>query len=407
MQYYVEFKKERNLKFEAFSRCFGSLCGAIAHPEWLAAMFCQEGLVSTEMIPEMLVLGVPSQHKTMKLMYSTLSRIKYDPDAFDLVVAILARDRSLEPLVGLLNKTLEALSPAVTSPLVSMMPKIQLTGTLCGPRYQRYCSVVYKYLYDAKYLHLYAYTKLLLNSPSIDLRVFGMLSRSSGYFYSGRVKRGYRLLLKALKLCDSPSCQNGAVLRARVFCCLSSLFKNYGNHVKAMEYLKFAQEGVSLIEVGYDSSVVALQNGCMSAELQRIREAEVGCCQAIKLKDSLDESHGPLYIVHQKASIALAMVYLNCSCFHVNLNTPVSDLQLRKAASLLERVATEEFIPRRTMVEFDMARSILCFKMNKVSEAVRHASSATRLSSECGLAGNLHRTPGLLLQVLRDFKKTS
>lgn len=145
----------------------------------------------------------------------------------------------------------------------------------------------------------------------------------------------------------------------------------------------------------------------MSADLQRTSEAEAGYCQAIKLRDSVDKHHGPLYIVDQIASIALALVYLNCSFVHINLNTPVNELKLMKAASLLERVDKEEFIPRRTMVEFNMAKSVLCFKQNKLYEAIHHANNAVCLSSQCGLGGNLQRTPGQLLQYLCDFRKTS
>ena len=410
MQFEKHSEEERNLKFEAFSRCFGCLCESITYPESLAPMFYQEGLIPRELIAEMLVLGVPYLHKSTKLMYALLIRIKYNPNpAFDRVLAILGRERQLEPLVNLLSKTLEALSSVVRSPCVSKMPKVRVTGVLCGPKYERYCSVIYKYLYDAKYLHLRAYTKLLLNSSSVDLQICGVLSRSTAYYHSGRVKRGYKLLLKARKLCDSSSCENSEVLRTRVNCCLSSLFKNYGNYTKAMEYLKYAQEGVAVIEAGYDSSVVALQSGCMSAELQKTNEAEAGYCQAIKLKDSVDKHYGPLYmhIVDQKASIALAFMYLDCSFFHIDLNTPVSEFKLRKVASLLERVDKEEFIPQRTMVEFNMAKSVLCFRQNKLSEAIHHANNAVHSSSECGLGGNLQRTPGLLLQFLRDFRKAN
>ena len=149
--------------------------------------------------------------------------------------------------------------------------------------------------------------------------------------------------------------------------------------------------------------MVALLSGYVSAALQRTSEAEAGYCQAIKLND---RCHGTLFIIDQEASIALALMYLNCSRFHVNLNTPVSEFELRKAGSLLEQVDKEEFIPRRTMVEFNMAKSVLCFKLNKLSEAVYHASNAVCLSSQCGLGGNLQRTPGHLLQYLCDFKKT-
>ena len=407
MPFEVHLEEERNLKFEAFSRCFGSLCEAITYPESLAPMFYQEGLIPKELIAEMLVLAVPYLHKSTKLMYTLLIRIKYNPNVFDRVLAILGRERPLEPIVDLLSKTLEALSSIAPSPCVSMMPKVQLTGALCGPKYHRYISVVYKYLYDAKYLHLCAYTKLLLNSSSVDLQICGVLSRAAAYYHSGRVKHGYKLLLKARKLCNSSSCENGEVLRTRVNSCLSALFSNYGNHTKAMEYLKYAQEGVAIIEAGYDSSVVALQSGCMSAGLQRTSEAEAGYCQAIKLKDSVDKHHDPLYIVDQIASVALALMYLNCSFYHINVNTPVSELRIMKAASLLERVDKEEFIPRRTMVELNMAKSVLCFKQNKLSEAIDHASNAVCLSSQCGLGGNLQRTPGQLLQYLCDFKKTS
>ena len=393
---------ERNLKFEAFTQCFGHLCEAVIHPECLASMFYQEGLVSLELISEMLALGVSSHNKSIKLMYAVLVRIKYEPDAFDRVIAVIEREQTLEPLVNMLNDKLDSLSGLV-SPLASVMPKIRLSGEMSGLRYQRYYSVVYRYLYDAKFLHLHSYTKLLLNSPSVDLKVFGMLSRATGYFYSGRVRRGFKLLKKSLKLCDSPSCTNGAVLRTRVFSSLSSLFKNYGNHTKAMEYLKFAQEGVALIEVGYDSSVVALQSGCVSAELQRSREAEAGYAQAIKINDSLDKSQGPLSIIHQKASIALSLVYLGCSCFHLNY-VQASPLKIKKAAYLLERIGTEN-IPRRTMVEFNMARAILCFQQGNIPEALHHAGNAADLSTQCGLAGNLRRTPEQLLQFLHDFKK--
>ena len=97
-----------------------------------------------ELIAEMLVLAVPYLHKSTKLIYALLIRIKYNPVAFDRVLAILGRERTLEPLVDLLSKTLEALSSVTPSPCVSVMPKVQLTGALCGPKYQRYISVIYK-----------------------------------------------------------------------------------------------------------------------------------------------------------------------------------------------------------------------------------------------------------------------
>lgn len=82
----------------------------------------------------------------------------------------------------------------------------------------------------------------------------------------------------------------------------------------------------------------------------------------------------------------------------------MSELRIRKAANLLERIG-KEVIPRRTVVEFNIARSILCMQQNRVSEAVHYASKAVELSSQCGLAGNLQRTPEQLLQFLYDLKK--
>ena len=393
--------EECDLKLEAFSRCYGNLCEAITCPESLAPMFYQEGLIPKGLISDMLVLEVPYLCKSTKLMHTLLIHIKYNPNAFDQVLAILRRERSLEPLMNLLSNMLEALSNIAPSPCVSVMPKVQLTGALCGPKYQRYHSVIYKYLYDAKDLYLHAYTKLLLNSSSVDLQICGVLSRAAAYYLSGRFKCGYKLLLKARKLCNSSSCENGEVLRTRVNCGLSTLFYIRGDHKKAIEYLKYAQEGIAIIEAGYDSSVVALLSGCM---LQRTSEAEAGYCQAIKLKD---RCCGPLYFIDQTASIALAFVYLNCSLFHINLYTPVSEFELRKAASLLERVDKEEFIPRRIMVKFNMAKSVLCFRQSKLSEAIHHASNAVYLSSQSGLGDYLQRTSGLLLQFLYGFRKTN
>lgn len=402
----------RNLKFEAFSQCFGILCEAI-QPESLAPMFYQEGLIPPSMISEMLT-QVERQQKSMKLMDAVRIRIKFDPEAFDCVVVVLSRERSLEPLVVMLKEKLEALQTSlVLSPVSSMMPKIQLSGTMSGLRYQRYYLVVYNYLYDAKFLHLRAYTKLLLSSSSMDLKVFGLLSRSICYFFTGRLKRAFRLLKKALEWTDSPSCVNGVILRTRTFSCLSSLFKNFGDHRKAREYLKYARENAALITLGFDSAVIALQCGCMNAELQKSQEAEASYSLAMN-EDSQDRCLDPelnswfihpQVIIHQKASIALALMYLGCSSFQLNLNyASVSELRIRKAANLLERVG-KEVVPKRTMVEFNIARSILCMQQNRVSEALHHASKAADLSSQCGLAGNLQRTPEQLLQFLHDLKK--
>ena len=402
----------RNLKFEAFSKCFGSLCEAV-QPESLAPMLYQEGLIPLSMIDEMLT-QIERQQKSLKLLNVLLVRIKIDPEAFDCVVAVLSREWSLEPLVIMLNEKLKYLQTSlVLSPVSSMMPKIQLSGTMNGLRYQRHCLVVYNYLYDAKFLHLRAYTKLLMRSSSVDLKVFGLLSRSIYYFFTGRLKRAFKLLKKALEWSDSPSCVNGVILRTQTFSCLSSLFKNFGDHRKAREYLRYAREGVALIELGYDFAMVALQCGCMNAELQKTQKAEASYSLAMN-EHSQDRSLDPEFksrfihpevIIHQKASIALALMYLGCSSFQLNLNyASVSELRIRKAANLLERIG-KEVIPRRTMVEFNIARSILCMQQNRVSEAVHHASKAVELSSQCGLAGNLLRTPEQLLQFLYDLKK--
>ena len=405
-------REGRNLKFEAFSQCFGSLCEAI-QPESLAPMLYQEGLIPKDMISEMLT-QIEGQQKSLKLMHAILVRIKIDPETFDRVLAVLSGERSLEPLVIMLNEKLEYLQTSlILSPISSMVPKIQLSGTMNGLRYQRYSLVVYNYLYDAKFLHLRAYTKLFLSSSSMDLKVFGLLSRSICYFFTGRLKRAFKLLKKALEWSDSPSCMNGVILRTRAFSCLSSLFKNFGDHRKAREYLKYAREGVALIELGFDSAVVALQCGCMNAELQKSQEAEASYSLAMN-EHSQDRCLNrefnswfihPQVIIHQKASIALALMYLGCSSFQLNLNyASVSEFRIRKAANLLERIG-KEAIPRRTMVEFNIARSILCMQQNRVSEALQHASKATDLSSQCGLAGNLQRTPEQLLQFLYDLKK--
>ena len=151
----------------------------------------------------------------------------------------------------------------------------------------------------------------------------------------------------------------------------------------------------------------------MNAELQKTQKAEASYSLAMN-EHSQDRSLDPEFksrfihpevIVHQKASIALALMYLGCSSFQLNLNyASVSELRIRKAANLLERIE-KEVIPRRTMVEFSIARSILCMQQNRVSEAVHHASTAVELSSQCGLAGNLQRTPEQLLQFLYDLKK--
>lgn len=405
-------REGRNLKFEAFSLCFGSLCEAV-QPEPLAPMLYQEGLIPMSMISEMLA-QTERQRKSLKLMDAVQIRIKLDPEAFDRVLVVLSRERSLEPLVIMLNEKLKYLQTSVVvSPVSSMMPKIQLSGTMSGLRYRRYCLVIYNYLYDAKFLHLHVYTKLCLSSSSMDLKVLGLLGRSISYFFTGRLKRAFRLLKRAIEWSDSPSCVNGVVLRTRAFSCLSSLFKSFGDHRKAREYLKYAREGVALIEIGFDSAVVALQCGCMNAELQRSQEAEAGYSLAMN-DHSQDRSLSPEFnswfihpqvIIHQKASIALALMYLGCSSFQLNLNyASVSELNIRKAANLLERVE-KEIIPRRTMVEYNIARSILYMQQNRVSEALHHASKAADLSSQCGLAGNLQRTPEQLLQFLYDLKK--
>ena len=91
----------RNLKFEAFSRCFGSLCEAV-QPESLAPMLYQEGLIPLSMIDEMLT-QIERQQKSLKLLNVLLVRIKIDPEAFDRVVAVLSREWSLEPLVIMLK----------------------------------------------------------------------------------------------------------------------------------------------------------------------------------------------------------------------------------------------------------------------------------------------------------------
>lgn len=312
----------RNLKFEAFSQCFGSLFETV-QPESLAPMLYQEGLIPLRMIEEMLTL-IERQQKSLKLLNVLLVRIKVDPEAFDRVLAVLSREWLLEPLVIMLNEKLKYLQTSlVMSPVSSMMPKIQLSGTMNGLCYQRHCLVVYNYLYDAKFLHLCAYTKLLMRSSSVDLKVFGLLSRSSCYFFTGRLKRAFKLLKKALEWSDSPSCVNGVILRTRTFSCLSSLFKNFGDHRKAREYLRYAREGVALIELGYDFAVVALQCGCMNAELQKNQEAEASYSVAMN-EHSQDRSLDPEFksrfihpevIIYQKASIALALMYLDCSSF--------------------------------------------------------------------------------------------
>ena len=312
----------RNLKFEAFSQCFGSLFETV-QPESLAPMLYQEGLIPLRMIEEMLTL-IERQQKSLKLLNVLLVRIKVDPEAFDRVLAVLSREWSLEPLVIMLNEKLKYLQTSlVMSPVSSMMPKIQLSGTMNGLRYQRHCLVVYNYLYDAKFLHLRAYTKLLMRSSSVDLKVFGLLSRSSCYFFTGRLKRAFKLLKKALEWSDSPFCVNGVILRTQTFSCLSSLFKNFDDHRKAREYLRYAREGVALIELGYDFAVVALQCGCMNAELQKNQEAEASYSLAMN-EHSQDRSLDPEFksrfihpevIIYQKASIALALMYLDCSSF--------------------------------------------------------------------------------------------
>lgn len=285
------------------------------------------------------------------------------------------------------------------------MPKlIQPSGKLSGIAYEQKMRLIQEYQYNAQYSLLSSYTKSLMESPNVDIQILGMLTQTTGYTFNGEVNEGIKLANQALKLCDSSSCLNGKILRTRAFYVMSALYRNYQRDKEAREYLDYAVQEVCGIAPGFDSAIVAYQQACTCIKEGKVEKAKECFIRAIDDSDLLSDTY--LKIERRGAIIGLALANLGCSKSTYSLDVPISTSDMKNASNLLMDAETEHCsIPKRNRAKLNRAKAILCYKQNKIFEAVQHAESAVNICREYELRGDLQLTSEELLEDLTQKHK--
>lgn len=261
--------------------------------------------------------------------------------------------------------------------------------------------------YNLHYDQLSELTSSLMRESDTDLRVMGMLTETTGCTFRNDFVKGVQLTDDALKLCDS--CMNVMILRTRVWYVKSSLYRNRGGDTDcdklAREFLKYALQESDGIASFFDSSIIAYQQACVHVEDGEVEQAKKWFEKAIIHSRSLSDAYLP--IIQQKASIGLALAYLGCSKYaHTDFGDYTPDEDIKNAESLLQSTNTKA-MPRRTEVEFLIASSILFFKQNKITEAIKKIESATEICANHKLEGKMEMTAKKLLEHLQQQKYTS
>ena len=258
--------------------------------------------------------------------------------------------------------------------------------------------------YNLRYDELKECTTSLMDSCNTDLKIMGMLTETTGCTFKGDFDGGIRLTDQALELCNLDTCMNGQILRTRVYYVKSSLYRNYADDKCAQEYLEYAVQESFGITSYFDSSIVAYQQACVLIEHGNEDEAKKYFDKAITDSKSLSDVYLP--IIRQKASIGLALAHLGCSKYTHKLECELpgdrtSDQDMESARILLDSTDTE-IMPKRTKVEFLIAKSILCYKKNEVDEAIKQVSSAAEICAHYTLEGKMAETANKLLNHLQQ-----
>ena len=302
-------------------------------------------------------------------------------------------------LYELLCQATDESALAVCDRLARRTPnRLVMEGALVKKKYKQLFARIKEDLYNGDWIAVERGVNECMQSEIPEVRVVGLLENAFSWVVRCNDAKVLEIILKAKELCKKNVSENNAVfLEARAEYILSGLYR-YKQNDKAV---KCAEKAMALLfnaEPGEDSAYANYNHACaLAAESNPSAAAQIMSEFTFAVEVGLNDQTTSCRS-NKWSQIVVNQSFIRLAMFLLDSNVPGTTDNMEKASSFLSRVDVSS-LTYRTKCLYHLTESNLCAHREEVDNAIKTATQALTLATECGFA-SLQQLANARLQFL-------
>ena len=277
--------------------------------------------------------------------------------------------------------------------------RLVMEGVLVKEQYKRLFSTMKENLYNGNWVAVKQRVDGCIQSHIPELCVVGLLEEAASWVFHGDHNKVLMSIKTVKELCESRVSEaNALFLVARAECIVSEMYRDIKQNDKALEHAEKAMLLLFNAELGEDHAYANYNHACALActhnpsinAQQVINEFTLVVDQASYSVSKWSQ------IMANQSLIQLAVIFLKLSVPGTTDKT-VQD-SMERASSFLSRVNVSS-LTNRTKCLYYLAKSDFCTHREDVDDAIRAATQALMLATDCGFASLQHSANANLVSI--------